>query len=158
ERELWMPTGRCHSSRHHYANWLPTHAVEDYFQICLRAPLPLIKREVRSSASRAAAVDHVATVPTAAAAVAQLDFYTNVLGLEKRVENPTPDRPRSDRRRQGGRLSVGSLARDTGADPAGDDLLFKGLRVSDLWARARPQHAPRATGWSQEACRGGGDE
>jgi catechol 2,3-dioxygenase-like lactoylglutathione lyase family enzyme len=23
-----------------------------------------------------------------------LDFYTNVLGLEKRVENPTPDGPR----------------------------------------------------------------
>ena len=25
---------------------------------------------------------------------AALDFYTNVLGLEKRVENPTPDGPR----------------------------------------------------------------
>ena len=23
-----------------------------------------------------------------------LDFYTNVLGMEKRVENPTPDGPR----------------------------------------------------------------
>jgi catechol 2,3-dioxygenase-like lactoylglutathione lyase family enzyme len=23
-----------------------------------------------------------------------LDFYTNVIGLEKRVENPTPDGPR----------------------------------------------------------------
>jgi len=31
-----------------------------------------------------------------------LDFHTNVLGLEKRGENPTPNGPRfSDRRRQG---------------------------------------------------------
>jgi hypothetical protein len=26
--------------------------------------------------------------------VMALDFYTNVLGLEQRVENPTPDGPR----------------------------------------------------------------
>ena len=32
-----------------------------------------------------------------------LDFYTNVLGLEKRAENPTPDGPRF--------LTVGSRAR-----------------------------------------------
>ena len=50
-----------------------------------------------------------------------LDFYTNVLGLEKRVENPTPDGPRF--------LTVGvkgddfqsaALARNAGAGPAGD--------------------------------------
>jgi predicted enzyme related to lactoylglutathione lyase len=33
-----------------------------------------------------------------------LDFYTNVLGLEKRVENPTPDGPRF--------LTVGVKGRD----------------------------------------------
>jgi catechol 2,3-dioxygenase-like lactoylglutathione lyase family enzyme len=50
-----------------------------------------------------------------------LDFYTNVLGLEQRVENPTPDGPRF--------LTVGVKGddfqlvlwpRDTGAGRAGD--------------------------------------
>ncbi|MGN6171072.1 MAG: VOC family protein [Solirubrobacteraceae bacterium] len=47
-----------------------------------------------------------------------LDFYTNVLGLERRVENPTPDAAVSHRRRRGRRVPVGSLARDTGAGRA----------------------------------------
>jgi len=45
-----------------------------------------------------------------------LDFYTNVLGLEKRVENPTPDGPRF--------LTVGvegdDFARDHGFLPTSD--------------------------------------
>ena len=49
-----------------------------------------------------------------------LDFYTNVLGLEKRVENPHARRaPVPDRRRQRGRLPARPLARTPGqAEPA----------------------------------------
>ena len=49
-----------------------------------------------------------------------LDFYTNVLGMEKRVENPIARRAAvSDRRRRGRRVPAGPLARDPGqAEPA----------------------------------------
>ena len=50
-----------------------------------------------------------------------LDFYTNVVGLEKRVENPTPDGPRFlTVGVKGDDFPAGSLARDTGARRAGD--------------------------------------
>ena len=48
-----------------------------------------------------------------------LGFYTNVLGLEKRVENPTPDGPRFLTVGVKGDASTGS-GRDTGAGRAGD--------------------------------------
>ncbi len=53
-----------------------------------------------------------------------LDFYTNVLGLEKRVENPTPDGPRF--------LTVGV---------SGDDfqlVLWPGTRGQAVPAMGRP--------------------
>ncbi len=48
-----------------------------------------------------------------------LDFYTNVLGLEQRAENPTADGSRFLTVGVKGRLPAGSLARNTGAGPAG---------------------------------------
>ena len=50
-----------------------------------------------------------------------LDFYTNILSLEQRVENPTPDGPRFlTVGVKGERLPVGSLAGTPGASRAGD--------------------------------------
>ena len=53
-----------------------------------------------------------------------LDFYTNVIGLEKRGDYPTPDGPRfPDRRRQGAGFRARSVARYTRQGEAG----FRGL-------------------------------
>ena len=48
-----------------------------------------------------------------------LDFYTNVLGLEKRAENPTPDGPRFLTVGVKGQDFMLVLARDAGAGRAG---------------------------------------
>ena len=104
-----------------------------------------------------------------------LDFYTNVLGLEKRVENPTPDGPRF--------LTVGVKGDDfqlvlwpgtpgqaqpaMGRPPASvtivtddcrksvEELKSRGVEfVSDVlefpWATWRSSRTPTATGYSFE--------
>ena len=57
-----------------------------------------------------------------------LDFYTNVLGLEKRAENPTPDGPRF--------LTVGAEADEfhpvSKPTRAGFVALFKGSEVTAI--------------------------
>jgi catechol 2,3-dioxygenase-like lactoylglutathione lyase family enzyme len=104
-----------------------------------------------------------------------LDFYTNVLGLEKRVENPTPDGPRF--------LTVGVKGDDfqlvlwpgtpgqaepaMGRPPASitietddcrktvEELKSRGVEfVSDVlefpWATSRSSRIPTATGYRYE--------
>jgi catechol 2,3-dioxygenase-like lactoylglutathione lyase family enzyme len=75
-----------------------------------------------------------------------LDFYTNVLGLEKRVENPTPDGPRF--------LTVGVK---------GDDITSCSVRItrpadpsSRAGCRRRSNTTPRRVGSMRRSmCRRG---